>query len=137
MYNEIMDGVIKRLKELFPEARIDTNPFGEGISEPYFEVGLLETSEKPVNGQRYFRSISMYVTYNCQNSEQPSRDRNLVLDVLMDKLEYVTLENGSLIRGSSRKGKREGEAINFLVDYQVYILKNGESEEFMDDIKLK
>ena len=137
MYNEIMDGVIKRLKELFPEARISSNPFGEGIVEPYFEVGILETFEKPVNGQRYFRSISMYVSYYCQDSELPSRDRNLVLDVLMDKLEYITLENGSLIRGSSRKGKYEGEALNFLVDYQVYILKNRESEEVMEDIKVK
>ncbi|WP_312503747.1 phage tail terminator family protein [Lacrimispora sp.] len=137
MYNEIVDGVMKRLKELFPEARIGTIPLGEEIDEPYFEVGLLETFEKPVNGQRYFRSISMYVKYYNQDSEQQLRDRNLVLDVLMDRLECITLENNSLIRGSSRRGKIEGDALIFQVDYQVYILKNGESEEFMEDMKLK
>lgn len=137
MYNEIMEGVLKRLRELFPEARIGTIPFGEGIAEPYFEVGFLETSEKTVNGQRYFRSVSVYVKYYCQDSEQKLKDRNLVLEVLMDKLEYITLEDGSLIRGSSRKGKYEEAALNFLVDYQVHILKARELQESMDDMKIK
>ncbi|MDR0925098.1 MAG: hypothetical protein LBN31_12205 [Hungatella sp.] len=137
MYNEIMEGVLKRLKELFPEARISTFPLGEGIAEPYFEVGFLETSEKPVNGQRYFRSVSVYVKYYCQDSEQRLKDRNLVLDVLMDKLEYITLEDGCFIRGSSRKGKYEEAALNFLVDYQVHILKTEEPQESMEDIKIK
>ncbi|WP_024346918.1 phage tail terminator family protein [Lacrimispora indolis] len=137
MYNEIMEGILKRLRELFPETRIGTIPLGEGIAEPYFEVGFLETSEKPVNGQRYFRSVSVYVKYYCQDPEQRLKDRNLVLEILMDKLEYITLEDGSLIRGSSRKGKYEEAALNFLVDYQVYILKARESQESMEDIKIK
>lgn len=137
MYNEIVSGVMGRLKELFPEARIGTIPLGEGISEPYFEVGLLETLEEPVNGRRYFRSVSMYVKYYCQDSEQQLKDRNFVLDVLMDRLEDITLEDGSLIRGISRRGKYERDALNFLVDYQIYILKDGESEESMEDMKLK
>ncbi len=137
MYNEIMDGVMKKLKELFPEARIGTIPLGEGIAEPYFEVGFLETLEKPVNSYRYFRSVSAYVKYYCQDSEQRLKDRNRVLDILMDKLEYITLEDGSFIRGSSRRGKYEEDALNFLVDYQIHIFKTGEQEESMEDMKLK
>lgn len=137
MYNEIAEGVMRRLKEIFPEAGIGTIPLEEGTAKSYFEVGFLETSEKPVNGRRYFRSVSVYVKYYCQDSEQRLKDRNLVLDVLMDELEYVTLEDGSLIRGSSRRGKYEEDALNFLADYQVYTLKTGEPQESMEDIKIK
>ncbi len=137
MYNEIMDAVTRKLNEIFPEAEIGTNPLGEGIEKPYFEVGLLESSEKPVNGQRYFRSIRMYVKYCQQNSDQLSRDLNLVLESLMDKLEYISLIGGSIIRGCSRSGKIEGGILNFLVDYHVYILKTGEPEESMEEIKLQ
>ncbi len=136
MYNEIMERILKRLKELFPEAGIGMIPLGEGIAEPYFEIGFLETSEKPVNGQRYFRSVSVYVKYYSQNSEWRLKDRNLVMEVLMDKLEYITLEDGSLLRGSSRKGKYEEAALYFLLEYQVYILKSKEPQESMEDIKL-
>lgn len=137
MYNEIMDGVAKNLNELFPEAEIGTVPKGEGLDKPYFEVGLLETSEKPVNGQRYFRIISLYIKYYGPDSGNMARDRNLVLDVLMDSLEYITLENGSLIRGSSRSGNNEKDFLNFMVNYQIYILKTEEPDESMEDIKLQ
>ncbi|WP_077611993.1 phage tail terminator family protein [Clostridium sp. Marseille-P2415] len=137
MYNEIMVAVVGTLKELFPEAEIGTNTWGDGIEKPYFEVGLLETSEKSVNGRRYFRSINMYVKYYPQNSQLRSSDLNLVLDILMDKLEYLSLENGSLIRGSSRSGKNEGGILNFLVDYHVYFIKTNEPEESMEEIRLK
>jgi len=137
MYNEIMDGVVKKLNELFPEAVIGTVPMGEGLDKPYFEVGLLETSEKPVNSQRYLRLISLYIKYYGPDSEQMSRDRNLVLDVLMDRMEYITLDNGSLIRGSSRSGNNEKDFLNVLVSYQIYILKTEEPDESMEDIKLQ
>lgn len=136
MYNEMMNAVKKKLGELFPESEIGSKPLGEGMDKPYFEAGLLETSEKPVNGQRYFRSISMYVNYYQPDEEQPSADYYLVLETLMDELEYISLEDGSLIRGSSRKGKNEGGILNFLVDYHVYIVKTREPEESMEEIKL-
>lgn len=137
MYNEIIAGIMKQLKDLFPEAGIGTIPLEEGITKPYFEVGLLETYEKPVNGQRYFRSVSMYVNYYGPDSQHSITDRNQVLDVLMDKLEYVTLDNGSLIRGTNRRGKNEGNVLSFQVEYQVHILKPGEPKNSMEDIKLK
>lgn len=137
MYKELLNAMIKKLEELFPKARIRTTPMEEGIMEPYFQVGILESTEKHVNGQRYLRSISMYADYDPKNSEQPFMDINLVLGVLMDELEFLSLEDGSLLRGSNRKGKNKEGILHFLVDFDVYILKTKELEASMGDLNLK
>lgn len=136
MYNEIVAAVMKKLGDLFPEAKIAAEPLGEGEIGPYFEVRITGAEEKPVNGKRYLRSISISILYTPKESQHPFRDRYQVLEVLMDNLEYITAEDGSSIRGSMRTVKNEEGYLSFLTDYQLYVLKSAKAEETMEGIKL-
>ena len=105
MYNEILDAVMKKLDDLFPETKVSANPLGEGELSPYFEVRITDSEEKPVNGNRYLRNISISIMYHPKDSQDAFRERNNVLDALMDNLEYISTADGSLIRGSMRTAK--------------------------------
>lgn len=136
MYNEILDGIVKKLQVLFPETETFINPLGEGESKPCFQVGITKSEEQPVNGNRYFRSIGVSVKYYPKEPETASREMNQVLDVLMDEFEYVIAESGSSFKGSSRNGTIEGGVLDFQVDYQIYILKSHTTEQSMENMKL-
>lgn len=136
MYNKILDAVMKKLGDLFPEAQITADPLGMERKLPCFEVSITQAEEKPVTGNRYFRSVSISIMYYPKDSEYVSRDRNQVLDTLMDNLEYITAADGSIIRGSMRTGKSQEEALTFQTDYEMYVLKSSKSEDSMEDIKL-
>lgn len=135
MYNEFLDAVMKKLGDSFPETQITTAPLGEETS-PYFEVRITDSEEKPVNGNRYMRNISFSIMYHPKDSQDAFRERNNVLDALMDNLEYITTADGSLIRGSMRTAKNEEKYLNFLTEYQIHVLKSAKAEESMEDIEL-
>lgn len=136
MYNEILDAVMKKLGDLFPETKVSADPLGEGEIGPYFEVRITQAEEKPVNGNRYLRNISISIMYHPEGSQDAFRERNNVLDALMDNLEYITTTDGSLIRGSMRTAKNEERYLNFLTEYQIHVLKSAKAEESMEDIEL-
>lgn len=134
MYNQIMNAIASKLEELFPEAAITVVPLNGEPEAPCFEVRLLETLEKPLNGRRYLRSVGMGVKYFQPDSQEKSRNMNQVLGVLMDRMECISLENGSCIRGSNRSGKNEDGVLNFRVDYQVFVSKAEEPEDPMEEV---
>ena len=136
MHNEILDAVMKKLGDLFPETKVSADPLGEGELSPYFEVRITDSEEKPVNGNRYLRNISISIMYHPKDSQDAFRERNNVLDALMDNLEYISTADGSLIRGSMRTAKNEERYLNFLTEYQIHVLKSAKAEESMEDIEL-
>ncbi|WP_394523019.1 phage tail terminator family protein [Lacrimispora sp. JR3] len=136
MYNEILDGIVKKLQDLFPEMEIMIDPLREGEGKPCFHVGITKSEEQPVNGNRYFRSIGVSIKYYPKEPGNASREMNQVLAVLMDEFEYVLAESGSTFKGSSRNGTIEGGVLYFQVDYQIYILKSHETEQSMENMKL-
>lgn len=136
MYNEILDGIVKKLQVLFPEMETVIDSLGEGERKPCFQAGITKSEEQPVNGNRYFRSIGVSVKYYPKEPENASREMNQVLDVLMDEFEYVIAENGSSFKGSSRNATMEGGVLDFRADYQIYILKSHTTEQSMENLKL-
>ena len=137
MYNDIMDAVTRKLDTLFPEITVYTSGVEQGLIEPCFFVGFLEPSEKPLLGHRYFRSTGMYVQYMPGEMEQPVRELNRVLDILMESMEYLSLADGSLTRGTRRSGVSRDGVLSFFVNYDRFGLRSGKMEESMEDITVK
>jgi hypothetical protein len=137
MYNDIMDAVTRKLDTLFPETTVYTSKVDQGLIEPCFFVGFLEPSEKALLGQRYFRSTGMYVQYMPEEMEQPARELNRVLEILMESMEYLSLADGSLMRGTRRSGVSRDGVLSFFVNYDRFGLRTGKTEEAMDNITVK
>nr|DAL80220.1 MAG TPA: tail completion protein [Caudoviricetes sp.] len=137
MYNDIMDAVTRKLDALFPEITVYTSGVEQGLIEPCFFVGFLEPSEKPLLGHRYFRSTGMSIQYLPGEVEQPARELNRVLEILMDSMEYLSLASGSLMRGSQRSGEPRDGVLTFFVNYNRFGMRTGKMEDSMENIKVK
>ena len=66
---------------------------------------------------------------------QPSRELNRVADILMDGLEYITLGDGSLLRGNGRSHRTEDGVLTFFVSYNMFIMKPEPQEEPMEGLE--
>lgn len=138
MYNEIMDAVTRRLYEVFGDGcEIYTDAVEQGLKEPCFFVRFLEPSEKPMIGRRYYRQTDMLIQYLPGKPEQLRRELNQVSEALMDGMEYITLANGSLVRGTGRSYRTEDGILNFFVSYNLFILKEQSAEEPMKTMEIE
>ena len=136
MYNEIMDAVTRKLDTLFPEMTVYTSKVEQGLKEPCFFVGFLDPSEKPLLGTRYFRSTGIYIQYLPEEGEQRTRELNSVLGVLMESMEYLSLADGTLIRGTKRSGEFKEKVLTFFVNYDRFGRKAGKEMESMNQITM-
>lgn len=137
MYNDIMDAVTRKLDLLFPETTVYTSGVEQGLIEPCFFVGFLEPSERPLLGHRYFCSTGMSIQYLPGEVEQPARELNGVMEILMDSLEYLTLPDGSLMRGTKRSGELRDASLTFFVNYDRFKMRTGKTEAPMENIKIR
>lgn len=136
MLNEILDSVSWRLKELFgDETTVYTDPVEQDIREPYFYVGLLEPEERPMIGRRYYRSTKVTLLYHPGSPMQINRELYRVSDILLDGMEYITMEDGAVIRGTGRKSEIKGGVLNFLISYGMFVIKPAEQAPGMDDME--
>lgn len=136
MLNDIMDAVTRRLNELFGDAyEIYTDAVEQGLKEPCFFVQFMEPSEKPMIGQRYYRDTAMYIQYLPGEVPQPSRELNRAADILMDGVEYITLADGSLLRGTGRSHRIEDSILTFFVSYNMFVIKKRPQEASMEGLE--
>lgn len=136
MYNEIMDAVTIKLDTIFPGMTVYTSKVEQGLKEPCFFVGFLDPSEKPLLGTRYFRSIGIYIQYLPGEGEQRTRELNRVLGVLMESMEYLSLADGTLIRGTKRSGEFKEKVLTFFVNYDRFGRRAGKEMESMNQITM-
>lgn len=140
MLNDILDAVTRRLDALFGEGyEIYTDEVKQGLKEPCFFVQFLEPSEKRVIGQRYYRQTDVCIQYFPGNAKKIMRELNRVSDILLSGMEYITLEDDSLLRGTglSVRPDMEQRVLTFLVSYNMFVIKPKEREDTMEDIVVK
>lgn len=140
MYNDILDAITRRLNELFgDDYEIYTDPVMQGLKEPCFFVQLLEPTEKPMVGQRYFRETNFVIQYLPGEPAETLREMNQAAEILMDGLEYITLADGSLLRGTDRSARPDLEdgILTFFVSYNLYIIKDKKEEDTMETIEIE
>lgn len=140
MLNEVMDAVTRRLYELFgDDYEIYTDAVEQGLKEPCFFVQFLEPSEKPMIGRRYFRQMDLCIQYLPGEIPEASRELNRVTELLMDGMEYITLADGSRLRGTERRVRPdlEEKILTFFVHYSLFVLKEQKTGEVMETMEIE
>lgn len=139
MVNDIMDAVTRRLDGLFPGCTVYTDVVGQGLVEPCFFVSVLETSRKPMLGRRSFQEAGLCIQY-IPEDVKPGKDRELnrVAEALFGGMEYITLADGGLLRGTGMRAERDmgQQVLSFLASYNMFLLEQGEGEEAMEVAKV-
>ena len=118
MYNDILDAVTRRLNELFgDDYEIYTDPVKQGLTEPCFFVQILEPTEKPMIGCRYYRETGFVIQYLPKETPQTLREMNRAAELLMPDLDERLL--------------------TFLVSYGMFVVKSRQEETTMETIEIE
>ena len=137
MQNEIMDAVTRRLDELFGEScRIYTNNVEQGLELPCFFVGFLKTDIKPMIGRRSQWTFDMRIQY-IPEDEQPTEELNRVSEMLLEGMEYITLSDGSRMRGTGRNCEISEGVLTFLASFGGFFVRQPDRTEPMEELDVK
>ena len=121
MLNEIVNAISLKLSESFEGIDVHVNELEQGFEEPCFFIDLLDPSEKQIVGNRYLRSYLFDIAYFPKNKSQTEIFD--VLDKMHDVLEYIKLEDGTLMRGLNRNTMEEDNVLHYFVTYEMFIYK--------------
>lgn len=129
MLNEIVNGIGLKLSKSFNGIDIHKEELEQGFEEPCFFIDLLNPSEKQIIGNRYLRSYLFDVVYFPK--KKSSEEIFEVLDKLYSVLEYIELDDGTLIRGIERSSREEDRILHFFITYEMFIYKLDEEKPKM------
>lgn len=125
MLNEIVNAISLKLSESFEGIDVHVNELEQGFKEPCFFIDLLNPSEKQIVGNRYLRSYLFDIAYFSRNNSQVEIFD--ALDKMHNVLEYIKLEDGTLMRGLNRNTMEEDNVLHYFVTYEMFIYKVGDS----------
>lgn len=129
MLNEIVNGIGLKLSKSFNGIDIHKEELEQGFEEPCFFIDLLNPSEKQIIGNRYLRSYLFDIVYFPK--KKSSEEIFEVLDKLYSVLEYIELDDSTLIRGIDRNSREEDKVLHFFVTYEMFIYKLDEEKPKM------
>ena len=129
MLNEIVNGIGLKLSKSFNGIDIHKEELEQGFEEPCFFINLLNPSEKQIIGNRYLRSYLFDIVYFPK--KKSSEEIFEVLDKLYSVLEYIELDDSTLIRGIDRNSREEDKVLHFFVTYEMFIYKLDEEKPKM------
>ena len=129
MLSRVVSAISNTLEKTFPEVEIYVNKIKQGFEEPCFFIDLLNPGEKQIIGNRYLRSYLFDIVY-CPKKKS-SEEIFEVLDKLYSVLEYIELDDSTLIRGIDRNSREEDKVLHFFVTYEMFIYKLDEEKPKM------
>lgn len=123
MVNDLIDAISIKLNQVFGDGkRIYSETVKQGLQEPCFFIAVLNPLQTQMIGNRYFRQhpfdIHYFPAVQDNNNELQEMASNL-----FDALEYVTLTNGDLVRGTEMHYEVIDGVLHFFVDYNMFIKK--------------
>lgn len=139
MQNEITVAVAKRVDEIFAgQYPIYTDPVEQGLETPCFFIGILKTDVQPMLGRRCLRSWEFRVQFLTEENGHGNRElMNRVSERLMEELEYITLSDGTLMRGTDRGCEADDQVLTFLIQFGGFFLQPETPAEPMERMDLK
>lgn len=134
MISEIITAISKRLGAMYADCTVAIDHVEQGLREPCFFIDLLEPSRTPLLGQRW-RQENLF-DVQLFDSEAGNVRLYAVAEELFGGLEYITLPDGGLLRGTQMRFTVEDGVLHFFVTYAV-ILYHRENKECMEILELE
>ena len=122
MTRQIRDGITNRIYGHFgDDYNIEIESKEQGFTTPCFFVQMLETQEiaKPMN------------VYFPKSEYEPMDECYGIQSDLKDILHYITLADGTILRGTDIRTKVESGQLHAFVNYDFYATKDGDISELM------
>lgn len=131
MVNDLIDGISVKLNQVFGGGvRIYSESVKQGLKEPCFFIAVLNPTQSPMIGTRYFREHPFDIHY-FPSKDGGNQEIQDVASKLFDALEYVTLLNGDLVRGTEMHYEKVDDVLHFFVKYNMFVYKQVEKADPM------
>lgn len=128
--NDVRDGVIGKLDELYPDVKVTGEEIQQGLGSRRFFVKILTAGHTKELGRRYRRVHSFDVHYfGPTNEELHSR-----AETLYGGLEYITVPGG-ITRGTRMRHEIVNEVLHFFVDYDFRVIQEKSAGTKMRTLK--
>ena len=136
MGNDIITGMTIKLRAAFGEGYdIFVEPVEQGLSDRCFLVSSLKPQQTPMIGRRRFRSYPFDIAYLSDFGEE---DRMTVLDKLMEEMEFITLQDGTVMHGTGMNAETEDGILHFFVSYNTFVyIPDRDDSELMETIHIE
>ena len=136
MINKILDAISNALNEEFgDEYEIYSEDIKQDFKEPCFFIICLNPSEQDFLGNRYLRKYLFDIQYFPKNKKNLNSELYSIQERLFNCMEYIDMGE-DLIRGLKMRGEIIDKTLHFFIDYNVFVIKKGPQDEFMENIKI-
>lgn len=112
---------------------IYTEEVEQGFCEPCFFIQCLSQSEEDKLSERFLAQHSFVISYFPKKGNEECWQVQKRLQYL---LYYITLEEGSLLRGTNRKGSITEGVLQFFVNYDFPMKYRVKPDEKMEVLKV-
>lgn len=133
MVNDLTVAIAKAIKKEFQEVDILTEQLEQGFTSPCFFIFCESQKEHDKLEVRFLAEHTFVIQYFPKDGNSECWE---VLSKLHRLLEFVTLEDGSMVAGTNRNGTIREGILFFFVDYDFYRKKEKQPEEYMRELQV-
>lgn len=136
MINSIIESISISLNAEFgDEFTTYTESMEQGLNKPCFFLFCVNSTNRVFLGKRYLRENQFCLQYLPADEDRAKEKCNAVAERLFSCLEYITV-TGDLVRGTKMKYEIVDGALNFFVNYDLFVYKV-EPVDAMEEISEK
>lgn len=126
MLNEIIIAVSMKLNATFGNKyKAYENDVKQGLKPPCFFIGVLKPELSPLVGRRYLSINPLDVRFIPADKERNSEMFSIAAE-LLEALEYITLPDGDVLRGTGMNYEIVDGVLHFFVNYNLTLIKSAE-----------
>lgn len=133
MINRILDGLSNALYTEFPACAIHSEQVKQGLEEPCFIISVINSLEKPLLKDRTQREIQFVIHYFTKGDNSERYD---IASRLYQKLAFVNLLNGDVVRGWDLSHEIVDEVLHFYVTFKPIVRPVPGAIDLMDEYEL-
>lgn len=138
MLNDIVNGISIKLNSVFGDGyEIHDESVEQGLQEPCFFIKPLKVINKPLLGKRKQRTYPFDIAYFPVEGNE---EMMAVSEKALEGLEYITLINGDMLRGSSLDAEIVDGVLHISVSFIVMLndtTRDDSMESIVTDIDTK
>lgn len=119
MLSDIVNGISIKLNSIFGSGyKIYDENVEQGFDEQSFFIKPLKVINQPFLSKRKKRTYPFDIAYFPKDGNEEMME---VSDKALDGLEYITLVNGDMLRGTSLQAEIVDDVLHISVNYAVFL----------------
>lgn len=123
MLNEIIKGVSMKLNATFGNRYKNyENDVKQGLKPPCFFIGVLKPELSPLVGRRYLSINPLDIRFIPPDGGRNTEMFSIAAE-LLEALEYITLLDGDVLRGTGMNYEVVDGVLHFFVNYNLTLIK--------------